>query len=322
MLEIDQKKAEPPLPLSTSPISPKRKWLFGGKKMLLLPLLLPPAIWLFLFLFLPYINLFSYSFWKPSPFLDVIKEFNFNNYLKFFTATTGGKAPYSVLLDTLELALTVTLFTVLLSFPLAYYINFKVKRFKELIYMLVIIPLWVSYIVRAYSWKIVLGTNGILNSALIWLGITDHPLDLFLYSKFSVIIGMVHIYTPFVLMPIYTALEQIPRNLLEASKDLGASRWRTFSNVVFPLSLPGVIAGATFALVLSMGDFLAPSLLGGPDSSTMIANIVQQQFGTSNNWPYGSAIGIIILVLVILVLEVTGRAEKRFSALDSTQGRK
>lgn len=321
MLEIERKEAEPNLPLFPSPNAPKRKRLFGGKKMLL-PLLLPPAIWLFLFLFLPYVNLFSYSFWKPSPFLDVIKEFSFNNYIKFFTATAGGRAPYSVLLDTLELALTVTFFTVLLSFPLAYYINFKVKRFKELIYMLVIIPLWVSYIVRAYSWKIVLGTNGILNSALIWLGITDHPLDIFLYSKVSVVIGMVHIYTPFVLMPIYTALEQIPRNLLEASKDLGASRWRTFANVVFPLSLPGVIAGATFALVLSMGDFLAPSLLGGPGSSTMIANIVQQQFGTSNNWPYGSAIGIIILVLVIFVLEVTGRAEKRFSSLDSPQGRK
>jgi spermidine/putrescine transport system permease protein len=188
--------------------------------------------------------------------------------------------------------------------------------------MMVIIPLWVSYIVRAYSWKIVLGTNGILNSALIWLGVTDKPLDIFLYSKVSVVIGMVHIYTPFVLMPIYTALEQIPRNLLEASKDLGASRWQSFIHVVFPLSLPGVIAGATFALVLSMGDFLAPQLLGGPDSSTMIANIVQQQFGTSNNWPYGSAIGIVILVLVLFVLEVTGKAEKRFSALDSSQGKR
>jgi spermidine/putrescine transport system permease protein len=320
MLEIDRQETGPNLPLSPGSIPPKRKRLLGSKKMML-PLLLPPAIWLFLFLFLPYANLFSYSFWKPSPFF-VIKEFNFNNYMKFFTATAGGNAPYSVLLDTLGLALTVTFFTVLLSFPLAYYINFKVKRFKELIYMLVIIPLWVSYIVRAYSWKIVLGTNGILNSALIWLGIIDQPLDIFLYSKVSVIIGMVHIYTPFVLMPIYTALEQIPRNLLEASKDLGASRWRTFANVVFPLSLPGVIAGATFALVLSMGDFLAPSLLGGPDSSTMIANIVQQQFGTSNNWPYGSAIGIIILALVLFVLEVTGRAEKRFSALVSSQGRK
>lgn len=284
---------------------------------LYLPLLLPPAIWLFLFLFLPYLNLFTYSFWKPGPFIDVVKEFNFQNYTKFFTAMGGSKAPYTVLLDTLELALTVTIVTVLISFPLAYYINFKVRRFKQTIYMLVIIPLWVSYIVRAYSWKIVLGTNGILNSALIFLGLTDKPLEVFLYSKISVVIGMVHIYAPFVLMPIYTAMEQIPRNLLEASKDLGASRLRTFFHVVFPLSLPGVIAGATFAFVLSMGDFLAPSLLGGPDSSTMIANVVQQQFGTSNNWPYGSAIGILILVLVIAILEFTGRSEKRYSAFDS-----
>ena len=292
------------------------------KKILLIPILLPPAIWLFVFLFLPYLNLFTYSFWKPGPFIDVVKEFNFNNYLKFFTATAGGKAPYTVLLDTMQLAVIVTFFTILLSFPLAYYIIFKVTRFKQAIYMLVIIPLWVSYIVRAYSWKIILGTNGILNSALMWLGVTHQPLDIFLYSKVSVVIGMVHIYTPFVLMPIYTSLEQIPRNLLEASKDLGANRWQTFKNIVLPLSLPGVIAGGTFALVLSMGDFLAPTLLGGPNSSTMIANIVQQQFGTSNNWPYGSAIGIIILILVLVVLEVTGRAEKRFSALDSAQERK
>ncbi len=288
-----------------------------AKRAYLYPLLAPPAIWLFLFLFLPYVNLFTYSFWKAGPFINVEKEFNLHNYQKFFTAATGGEAPFSVLFDTLELALTVTLFTLLISFPLAYYINFKVKRFKQAVYMLVIIPLWVSYIVRAYSWKIVLGTNGILNSALVFLGLTDKPLEMFLYSKMSVVIGMVHIYTPFVLMPIYTALEQIPRNLLEASKDLGANRFRTFFHVVFPLSLPGVIAGATFAFVLSMGDFLAPSLLGGPDSSTMIANVVQQQFGTSNDWPYGSAIGIIILVLVLAILEITGRAEKKFSALDS-----
>ncbi|MEX2462250.1 MAG: ABC transporter permease [Paenibacillaceae bacterium] len=286
------------------------------------PILLPPAIWLFVFLFLPYFNLFANSFWKRNPMGDVIKQFNFNNYLKFFTVTTGGKAPYSVLVDTMGLALMVTFFTILLSFPLAYYINFKVKKFKQTIYMMVIIPLWVSYIVRAYSWKIILGTNGILNSVLIWFGITDHPLDIFLYSKVSVVIGMVHIYTPFVLMPIYTVLEQIPRNLIEASKDLGAKRWQTFKNVVFPLALPGVIAGGTFALVLSMGDFLAPSLLGGPNSSTMIANIVQQQFGTSNNWPYGAAIGIIILIVVLIILELTGKAEKRFSALDSSVDRK
>lgn len=316
MHELEKSKAGTP---ALAPSS--QSWMakaMGNKKTMLLPLLVPPAVWLLLFLFMPYFNLFTYSFWKPGPF-DVVKEFNFSNYTKFFTATTGGQAPYSVLLDTLGLAIMVTIVTVLLSFPLAYYINFKVTRFKQLIYTLVIIPLWVSYIVRAYSWKIILGTNGILNSALIWLGVTDAPLDIFLYSKVSVIIGMVHIYTPFVLMPIYTALEQIPRNLMEASKDLGANRFQTFQKIVFPLALPGVIAGGTFALVLSMGDFLAPQLLGGPDSSTMIANIVQQQFGTSNNWPYGSAIGIIILMLVLFILEVTGRAEKRYSSLDSSQ---
>lgn len=279
----------------------------------------PPALWMFIFLFLPYLNLFSYSFWKAGPF-DISKEFNMGNYTKFFSATNGSNPPFFILLQTLELALIVTFFTILLSLPLAYYIQFKVKRFKQGVYMLVIIPLWVSYIVRAYAWKIILGSTGILNSLLMYTGLIHQPLEFFLYSKVSVIIGMVHIYTPFVLMPIYTSLEQIPKSLLEASKDLGANRWTTFLRIVFPLALPGIIAGGTFAFVLSMGDFLAPSLLGGPNSSTMIANVVQLQFGTSNNWPYGSAIGIIILVLVLLILEVTNRGEKRFSALDE-QGR-
>ncbi|MET3196131.1 ABC transporter permease [Bacillus sp. OAE603] len=281
---------------------------------------IPTIIWLFLFLILPYLNLFVYSFWRAGP-IDVIKEFSTANYTKFFTATAGARAPFSILLDTLKLAGTVTLFTILLSYPLAYFINFRVTKYKRFIYMLVIIPLWISYIVRAYSWKIILGTNGILNSSLMYLHIIDKPLEFFLYSKISVIIGMVHIYTPFVLMPIYTILEQIPRNLMEASKDLGGNRFQTFFKIIFPLSLPGVIAGATFAFVLSMGDFLAPSLLGGPDSNTMIANLVQLQFGTSNNWPYGSAIGVIIFILVLIVLDLTGRAEKKFSAIDSKEER-
>ena len=127
---------------------------------------------------------------------------------------------------------------------------------------------------------------------------------------------MTHIYTPFVLMPIYTAFEQIPKSLVEASKDLGAGRWTTFRKIVFPLSLPGIIAGGTFAFVLSLGDFLAPILLGGPNT-LFIANIFQNMFGTSNDKPLGSAIGIILLVVVVLVLEMSSRAEKRFSSLES-----
>jgi spermidine/putrescine transport system permease protein len=279
-------------------------------------LLAPPLIWLVAFLFLPYARLFSFSFLRQKGF-DVLVEPNLGNYLRFFQGSAGIRPPFSILLDTLGLSLTVTFFTLLISFPLAYFINFKVNRHKQFLYMLVIIPMWVSYIMRAYSWKIILGTNGILNSFLMAIGLIDQPLAAFLYSRSSVTIAMVHIYTPFVLMPIYTALEQIPISLKEASKDLGANRLRTLINVVLPLSLPGIIAGATYAFVLSMGDFLAPSLLGGASSSTMIANIVQQQFGTSNNWPYGAAIGIVILVLVLVILELANRMERRFSALDA-----
>ena len=287
-----------------------------NKKFLKYGIIAPVTVWLVLFLVLPYFNLFLYSFWKNGPF-DVIREFTLENYIKFFASDGGSGGQYTILLDTLKTSLIVTLFTVVISFPLAYFINFIVQKakHKQTIYMMAIIPLWVSYIMRAYAWKIILGTNGVLNSFLMWLGVTDHPLDVFLYSNVSVIIAMVHIYTPYVLMPIYTALEQIPRNLIEASKDLGCNGFRTLCKVILPLALPGIITGATYSFALSMGDFLAPSLLGGSTTSTKIANIVQMQFGTSNNWPYGAAIGIIILLFVLVLLEITSHMEKRTSKL-------
>lgn len=277
----------------------------------------PVTIWLFLFLVLPYLNLFLYSFWKNGAF-KVEKTFTLENYINFFSSRTLGGGQYTILLNTLGTSLLVMLITVVISFPLAYFINYVLKKakHKKIVYMLAIIPLWISYIMRAYAWKIILGTNGVLNSFLMWTGITDHPLEIFLYSNVSVILAMVHIYTPYVLMPVYTALEQIPTNLIEASKDLGCGGWRTLTKVIIPLALPGIITGATYSFALSMGDFLAPSLLGGSTTSTKIANIVQMQFGTSNNWPYGAAIGIVILVFVLVLLELTNRLEKHYSKLE------
>ncbi|WP_082033953.1 ABC transporter permease [Cohnella kolymensis] len=186
----------------------------------------------------------------------------------------------------------------------------KSKKNKQLWYTLVIIPLWVSYLVRAYAWKIVLGQEGILNNLLLSVGLIDKPLEIFLYSPYAVVLALTHIYTPWVLMSIYTSLEHIPRDILEASKDLGAGRWRTFFHIVLPLSLPGVIAGATFAFVLTMGDFLAPQLLGGT-SSMMVSNVVYSLFGVANNWPLGSTIGIITLFVVLGILQLTHRLEKK-----------
>lgn len=278
----------------------------------------PVTIWLLMFLVFPYIHLFIYSFWHNGAF-KVEPTFTLENYIRFFKGTDLSGGQYKILLDTLGTSLAVTVISILISFPLAYWISFNVKKgkSKRILYMMAIIPLWVSYIMRAYSWKIILGTNGILNSLFMFLGVTDKPLDVFLYSNISIVIAEVHIYTPYVLMPIYTSLEQIPRNLIEASHDLGAGGARTLFRVTLPLSIPGIVTGATYAFALSMGDYLAPSLLGGPESSTKIANIVQLQFGTSDNWPYGAAIGIIILIFVIALLEITTRVERHYSKLEA-----
>jgi spermidine/putrescine transport system permease protein len=195
---------------------------------------------------------------------------------------------------------------------MAYYIAFKVKKNKTLLYTLIVLPFWISYIVRAYAWKIILGENGILNSFFINIHLTDKPFSFLLYSNFSVLICLIHIFTPFVAIPIYTAFEQIPKPLIEASKDLGAGSFATLRKVILPLALPGIISGGTFALVLTMGDFLAPLLLGGPNT-LFVSNIVQNLFGTSNDRPLGSTLGIVILGVIFLVLEGSSLVEKKYS---------
>jgi spermidine/putrescine transport system permease protein len=204
------------------------------------------------------------------------------------------------------------LFSLLLGYPLAYFLSFHAGARKDLFYQLVIIPLWVSYLVRAYAWKTILGSDGVLNTLLQYVHATKHPLDFLLYSPFAVVLTLTHIYTPFTFLPIYASLEHIPRNLVEASHDLGASPLQTFWRVIFPLSIPGVVAGATFAFVLSLGDFLAPLLLGGP-SGIMISNIVVSLFGAAYDWPLGAAISLCMLVLVVSLLFVSERLEKKWS---------
>ncbi len=273
---------------------------------------MPLALWMLVFLVLPYGQVFVQSFYTVDDFGTLQPAFSLDSYQRFFTK----ELYYKTLFKTFGLSLIVTAVALLLSVPLAYYIAFKATSNKTLLYTLIILPLWVSYIVRAYAWKTILGSAGILNSFLMYVGLINSPIEVLLYSDLSVVIGMVHIYTPFVLMPIYTAFEQIPVSLVEASKDLGASRLRTFLNIVLPLSLPGIIAGGTFAFVLSLGDFLAPILLGG-SNTLFIATIFQNMFGTSNDKPLGSAIGIVLLVVVLVVLELSARGERKYSSLTS-----
>jgi spermidine/putrescine transport system permease protein len=269
---------------------------------------LPPLVWVALFLLTPYVLMFCYSFWSVSPAQAIVHQWNFNNYREL-----AQKSVYpETLFRSMWIAARVTILALLLGYPLAYYLSFRAGKRKELLYQLVIIPLWVSYLVRAYAWKTILGSDGVLNTLLQFVHITKHPLEFLLYSPFAVVLTLTHIYTPFTFLPIYASLEHIPRNLVEASHDLGASPAQTFWRVIFPLSIPGVLAGATFAFVLSLGDFLAPLLLGGP-SGIMISNIVVSLFGAAYNWPLGAAISLCMLVLVVVLLFLAERLEKKWS---------
>ena len=268
---------------------------------------LPPILWVTLFLLLPYLLMFLHSFWTVRDGV-ILHHWNLDNYLKLF------KNPLyvQVLFRTMRIAASVTILSVLLGYPLAYFLSFQAGPRKELLYQLVIVPLWVSYLVRGYAWKTILGSDGVLNGFLQYLHITHGPVSALLYSPFAVVLMLTHIYTPFVFLPIYASLEHIPRPLIEASQDLGASPRKTFLRVVLPLSFPGLLAGATFAFVLSLGDFLAPLLVGGP-SGTMIANLVQSLFGAAYDWPLGAAISVFILIITLSLLALTQRAEKRWS---------
>lgn len=265
----------------------------------------PPLVWVCAFLIIPYAFLFCFSFWQVRSGL-VIHEWTLANYRQFLE----NPVYFEVLLRSARIAASVTLLALTLGFPLAYFVAFRAKVSKNLLYQLVIIPLWVSYLVRAYAWKTILGSDGVLNTLLSYSGLFSHPAGFLLYSPFAVILTLTHIYTPFVFLPVYASLEHIPKELMEASQDLGASAARTFWTVVFPLALPGVIAGATFAFVLSLGDFLSPLLVGGP-SGVMISNIVVSLFGAAYNWPLGAAISACMLLLVVALISGTERLERR-----------
>ena len=224
---------------------------------------IPPILWVALFLLFPYALMLVHSFWSVRDGA-IFHNWNLGNY----RTLVHNPLYWQVLLRTARIAASVTCLSVLLGYPLAYFLSIHAGPRKELLYQLVIVPLWVSYLVRGYAWKTILGSDGVLNGFLQYVHVTREPVSAFLYSPFAVILMLTHIYTPFVFLPIYASLEHIPRPLIEASQDLGASPRATFFRVILPLSLPGLLAGATFAFVLSLGDFLAPLLVGGP-SATM-----------------------------------------------------
>lgn len=268
----------------------------------------PTVVWITFWLFTPYIFLLLLSLWKVNPassYLPVVHDWNIHNYTNIFT----DSAYIKTLGRSVAVGLAATGIATVLGFPVAYLLAFKVKRYKMFFYMLVIVPLWVSYLVRAYAWKVILGEYGVINTVLDRLGLIDAPLHL-LYTRFAVIVTLAHVFTPFMILTIYTTLERIPPSLLEASHDLGLASWVTFRRITLPLSIPGILAGGVFTLGLSAGDFVAPSLVGGP-SDVMISQLIYTEFGAVNNRPFAAAIGFTLLLFVMILVFLSSHLEKR-----------
>ena len=265
-----------------------------------------PLLWTLAFLFVPYLIMFTYSFYQKT-YPTFVPAFQFGNYLTIIQ----DPQYYQVLFRTFKIASIVAASALLVAYPLTYFLVFQVRsrRLRTLLYMAVIVPLWVSYLLRAYTWKTILGNEGILNSFLVWIGILSEPTDIFLYNQFSMVLTLTYIFIPFMVMPIYTSLEKVPHSMIEASKDLGVGPFRTFLRVTLPLSMPGVLAGLTFTFCLTFGDFVAPFLVGGPNGF-MIANIVQTQFGAALNWPLGAALSIVMLIIVLSIISLSDRLER------------
>lgn len=273
--------------------------------------MVPIQIWLLALVIAPALFLIIYSFWISTS-AGVEQTWTLENY-----KDVVGSATFRVLIvKTLYTALGSAALATLIAYPMAYFASRKLSRYRLLAVMLVIIPLWVSLLMRVFGWKIILGENGVINSSLIQLGIIDQPLSILLYTRASVILTMTYVAIPFVFISAYTALERIPNSLYEASSDSGARPWQTFRQIVWPLSKQGVALGFALASLIALGDYLTPALVGGL-GGTMVGSVIASQFGLAGNWSLGAAMAITLMLSVGVIFLLLARLARSEGQLDT-----
>lgn len=267
-------------------------------------LLAPGLTWLFVFMLVPVLFMVVVSFWS-SGYYGTHPDFTFKSYLKIF------QSPLYVgqLLKTLRIGAEATLLSLLISYPVAYMIARAKGGRKAALMLLLFLPFWASYVVRAFVWLPILGRNGAINTGLMAMGIIDTPIEWMLYNEGAVLLGLVYVYTLFMALPIYMSLEKIDPKLIEAATDLGARPFEVFRHVLLPLSLPGVASGCIMVFLLTMSAYVTPQLLGGP-KGIMIGNVIASQFLASNDWAFGSALSVTLVIIVLLLFVAIGRKMK------------
>lgn len=280
-----------------------------------------PWFWLALFFVLPFLFVLKLSLSEAAlqqpPFLPFIREIeeglvtlvlNFGNYALLFEDP--------LYLNALENSLTIagisTLIALLIGYPMAYAIAKAPQHWRLPLLMLVILPFWTSFLIRVYAWIGILKNNGLINNTLMWLGITDQPIEM-LYTPVAVYIGIVYSYLPFVILPLYATLIRMDDSLLEAAADLGCKPWKQFLTITLPLSMPGIIAGGMLVFIPVMGEFVIPDLLGGPNS-LMIGKLMWTEFFSNKDWPAASALAVVLLVVLIIPFVLWQHYERRQEA--------
>lgn len=271
----------------------RRWWSVAG--------LAPIVLWQFVFFVVPLGLLGIYSFWRLVNY-RVDYTFTLYNYKDIFT----NPLLLNALLLSLQVAVVVTIVCAVLAYPIAYFIAKKAGRWRTLLLILVIVPFWTSFILRAYAWKLLLGERGFINSGLSMLGVIEEPLTYLLYSPIATSIGLIYAFLPFYILPLYTSIDKVQDSWLAAAQDLGATPMRAFFEVTFPLCIPGLVVGAVFTFIFAVGDYVIPQLLGG-GKSLLIAQAIVLEFETSQNWPGGAALSMVLLVIILAILTATLR---------------
>ena len=258
-------------------------------------LVLPGVGWLVMLMIVPCILIFVYAFFERGVYGGIEYNFNFENFRR-----VGESVYLSIFLTSSKIAGLATLFAVFIGYPAAYAIALSPARYQTRLLILVMLPFWSNYLIRTYAWIVLLNREGLINRSFESIGMIDEPLNI-LYNQFAIVTGLVYNYLPFVILAIYSSIQQLNPEMREASADLGAPAWKTFLRVTLPLTLPGVAAGAVFVFVLSIGNFITPDLLGG-GRVQMVGNLIYDQFLTARDWPFGAALSMVLIAVMMLLL--------------------
>lgn len=267
----------------------------------LLILLLPATIWLLIFFVIPLIIVLIYSFLERGIYGGVTWEFTLKNYQRL-----ADDLYLNIIWRSLGLASLTTLICLIIGYPVAFLIATISGRWRNLLLFLVIIPFWTNFLVRTYAWMVILRSEGVINTILQSLNLIQDPLNL-LFTPFAVIVGLIYGYLPFMILPLYANIERLNFSLVEAAQDLGANHIKTFFRIILPLTLPGIMAGSVLVFIPALGAFITPDILGGA-KTVMVGNLIQNQFLQARDWPFGSALSMGLMILVLIPVMIYFRS--------------